>query len=65
MRPLFYDDQDLRERLRGGGRSLFLGVPSALGVLWTPWRARALELLEGHGYEGMVVVPEPRDGSFF
>jgi hypothetical protein len=61
---LFYDDQDLDERLRDGGRSLFLAGPTARGVARTPWRARALDLLARHGYEGRIVIPEPRDGTF-
>jgi hypothetical protein len=63
VQPLFYDDQDLQDRLRAGGRSIFLAGPTARGVQRTAWRARAMELLDGHGYDGFVVIPEPRDGT--
>jgi hypothetical protein len=63
VRSLFYDDDDLEERLRAGGRSIFLAGPTARGVPRTPWRARAMELLGGNGYDGLVVIPEPRDAA--
>lgn len=64
MRTLFYDDQDLEPRLAGAPRSIFLAGPTARGVPRTAWRARALTLLAGLGYDGLVVLPEFQDGRF-
>jgi hypothetical protein len=61
VRPLFYDDQDLEAQLQAGGRTIFLAGPTARGVARTPWRARAMERLDG--VDGLVVIPEPRDGT--
>jgi hypothetical protein len=64
MDTLFYDDQDLEDRLASAPRSLFLAGPTSRGVTRTAWRAQALELLSAYGYDGVVVLPEFRDGLF-
>src|SRR6478735_751140 len=63
MQLLFYDD-DVEAQLAAAPRSLFLAGPTARGVARTPWRSRAIELLEELGYPGFVVIPEFRDGQF-
>jgi hypothetical protein len=65
LRSLHYDD-DLAA-LRGTSRSLFLAGPtqrSRTSAPLTPWRARALLLLEHAGFDGAAVIPEFRAGDF-
>jgi hypothetical protein len=63
MQSIFYDD-DVEIQLAASPPSIFLAGPTARGVPRTPWRVRALELLEDLGYTGQIVIPEFRDGQF-
>jgi hypothetical protein len=63
MLTVFYDDA-IEEGLAGVRPSIFLAGPTAGGIQRTPWRARALELLEALAFEGVVILPEFRDTPF-
>ncbi|HLK60885.1 MAG TPA: nucleoside 2-deoxyribosyltransferase domain-containing protein, partial [Chthonomonadaceae bacterium] len=43
-------------------KSLFLAGPTPRSSQVASWRPEALELLAASGYDGVVFVPEPRDG---
>ncbi len=45
-------------------KSIFLAGPSPRKPKDPNWRPRALEMLERLGYDGVVFVPLPRDGSW-
>lgn len=62
MKPIFYDQKDLRTTLKQASRSIFLAGPTSASVPRTPWRAEALELLKG--FDGVVVLPEFEDIVF-
>lgn len=61
MLAFFYDDP-LQERAIP--RSIFLAGPTVRGQGRTPWRAEAMAWLEARGFDGTVLVPEFRQGSF-
>jgi 8-oxo-dGTP pyrophosphatase MutT (NUDIX family) len=44
--------------------SLFLAGPTPRDPRTPSWRPEALRLLESRGYQGVVFVPEPRDGGW-
>lgn len=44
-------------------KSLFLAGPTPRSPEVRSWRPRALQILQGCGYDGIVFVPENRDGS--
>jgi len=45
-------------------KSIFLAGPTPRSSEVKSWRPEALRLLEGNGYDGVVFVPEPRDGNW-
>ena len=45
-------------------KTIFLAGPSPRGKAHRNWRPEALTLLERLGYDGVVFVPLPRDGSW-
>ena len=59
MRILFYDDP-----VAHTGPSIFLAGPTAGAGGRTAWRAQALALLSGHGFDGTVLIPEFHDTPF-
>jgi len=60
MRALYYDDPIVTAPL---ARSLFLAGPTSAGSR-TAWRIEALAILEQRGFDGSVIIPEFREGSF-
>ena len=61
MLTRFYEDPPEDKPLH---RSVFLAGPTARGVTRTPWRAEALAWLEEKRFEGVVLLPEFREGLF-
>lgn len=49
---------------RSFSKSIFLAGPTPRSKEVKSWRPEALELLKAKGYEGVVFVPEERDGNF-
>jgi hypothetical protein len=49
------------EVLRG---SIFLAGPTPRDAATPSWRPEALRLLAAAGFDGVVFVPEPRDGAW-
>ena len=45
-------------------RSLFLAGPTPRSADVASWRPEALRIIERRGYDGVVFVPEPRDGNW-
>lgn len=45
-------------------KSIFLAGPTPRSADVASWRPEALRLLEAAGYDGVVFVPEPRDGKW-
>ena len=45
-------------------KSVFLAGPTPRDKSVASWRPNALRLLEEAGYDGIVYVPEPRDGAW-
>ena len=45
-------------------KSLFLAGPTCRDEDGNPWRKEAVEILKKSGYDGVVYIPEPRDGSW-
>lgn len=45
-------------------RSIFLAGPTPRNEDGNPWRQVALKILEEKGYDGVVFIPEPRDGKW-
>jgi len=60
MRELYYDDELGTAPI---ARSIFLAGPTSRGVR-TAWRIEALKLLAARGFDGTVILPEFREGSF-
>jgi hypothetical protein len=60
MNVLYYDDPIVTAPLE---RSLFLAGPTSARSR-TAWRLEALALLEERGFDGTVIIPEFREGSF-
>ncbi len=56
-----YALEDLPDPCRA---SLFLAGPTPRDPVTQGWRPEALRLLAGLGYEGAVVIPEPRGGEW-
>lgn len=63
MRILFYDDDELAQRLEDTESSIFLAGPTSRGCR-TRWRIDAVELLDNRGFSGTVVIPEFRNRQF-
>jgi hypothetical protein len=59
MKSLYYDDA-VEPPIP---HSIFLAGPTARGVR-TAWRVDVLAMLEARGFEGTVILPEFRDGTF-
>ncbi len=45
-------------------KSIFLAGPTPRDTDGNPWRKEAIKELERQGFDGVVFVPEPRDGSW-
>lgn len=60
MKPVYYME-NLPETIE---KVIFLAGPTHRGIPRKSWRSEALNLLEKLGYDGHVVLPEPRDGEF-
>jgi len=45
-------------------KSIFLAGPTPRDEDGNPWRKEAVEILKKSGYDGVVYIPEPRDGSW-
>lgn len=56
-----YAYEPLPERMT---KSLFLAGPTPRDSSIPGWRAEAVSILEGLGYDGHVFIPEPRDGAW-
>jgi hypothetical protein len=52
------------EPLSGGKEAVFLAGPSPRSKDVSSWRPEAIRALETAGYDGFVLVPEPRDGAY-
>jgi hypothetical protein len=52
------------EEIKYDKPSIFLAGPTPRSNSVTSWRPQALRIIEDLGFDGYVLVPEPRNGSF-
>lgn len=58
---LVYALEDLPETIN---KSIFLAGPTPRSDDAEPWRKDAIQILEDKGYDGVVFIPEPKDGKW-